>query len=395
MRLIGTIENERKAFVFYSFLLSHGIHSTYEKQRNPETGEEEVSIWIYEEDATEIAVSLLQEFKENPSDPKFANVAFPKAPPQPPDRIAERMEKKPKEEPVPKRVRLRIGPPLSRSKRHYPITFFILALCIFLYIWNATQQFSLLKVDGEIGVRIGMTPIQQKLMFDYPLSNQVVDQLLQEYDLKTFQDLKALPPSEQKKFKAAQEIPTWKGVLPYLMHFLRNKPTDEIVEGPLFVKIKEGQIWRLFTPCLLHGGFLHILFNMLWIWVLMPQVEDRLPKWKLLPFILVVGVVANLAQYLVSGPYFVGISGVVVGLVGFIWIRQRKAPWEGYPLNKLTITFVLVFVGAMFLLEIISLVTTALTAAELSANIANTAHIVGGLVGMALGALPFFSRESA
>jgi GlpG protein len=121
-------------------------------------------------------------------------------------------------------------------------------------------------------------------------------------------------------------------------------------------------------------------------------VEERLSRFKLLFFILIVGVGSNVAQYLISGPYFLGFSGVVVGLVGFIWARQKLAPWEGYPLNRTTFIFVAIFVLGMFALEIISLLTAVIFAKELSANIANTAHIVGGLVGYLLGRTTFFSR---
>ena len=95
-----------------------------------------------------------------------------------------------------------------------------------------------------------------------------------------------------------------------------------------------------------------------------------------------------------SGPYFIGLSGVVVGMVGFIWQRQRKAPWEGYPLNKPTILFIVIFVAVMALLEFFAFFMHLFTTFALSPNIANTAHIVGGLVGIGLGRLPFFQRKT-
>ncbi len=179
-----------------------------------------------------------------------------------------------------------------------------------------------------------------------------------------------------------------------MIYWFKKTPAPATLDGPLFTKIREGEVWRLFTPCLLHAGILHILFNMAWAWLLIKQVEQRLSKWKTLILILLIGIVANFAQYFVSGPYFLGFSGVVVGLVGFIWVRQKIAPWEGYPLQKSTFLFILIFVIAMFALEIFSLVSAAITAKEISANIANTAHIIGGITGALFGRLPFFSRGS-
>lgn len=131
---------------------------------------------------------------------------------------------------------------------------------------------------------------------------------------------------------------------------------------------------------------------MIWVWILLPPIEARLPKWKIALLILITGVIPCVAQYLVSGPYFLGFSGIVVGLVGFIWVRQKVAPWEGYPLQKLTIIFVLVYVASLFGLEIFSLIKNVISTSTSTVTIANTAHIVGGLIGMLLGALPFFSR---
>lgn len=389
MRLIGRLENEKKAFTFYSYLLSEGIHSTYERKGDG------VQIWIYEEDQIENATEALEAFKANPKDPRFGSVEFPQVPPQPPDLIAEKKEEE-RKEPKPEEEasrRAKIGLHLKKQVpkvRSHPVTFCIIALCVLLYFWNGIQSVKMIKADGRLALQLGLTPIQQVMMFDYPRSNQEIDALLKKYPLGSIKELKNLPRDEREQFQAAQEIPTWKGILNILINKFKGLPEEG---APLFEKIKKGQYWRLFTPCLLHGGLLHILFNMLWVWLLMRQVEERLPIFKLLLLILIIGVVSNLAQYFMSGPYFLGFSGIVVGLVGFIWVRQRIAPWEGYPLNKQTFIFVLIFVGAMFALEIFSLAMILFSKSQATPNIANTAHIVGGITGAILACIPFFGRD--
>ena len=109
--------------------------------------------------------------------------------------------------------------------------------------------------------------------------------------------------------------------------------------------------------------------------------------------ILIIGVIANVAQYMMSGPYFLGFSGVVVGLAGFIWVRQKIAPWEGYPLQRGTILFLLLFVIAMFGLELLTFILQLFSVIQITPNIANTAHVIGGLVGILLGRMSFFSRR--
>ena len=176
---------------------------------------------------------------------------------------------------------------------------------------------------------------------------------------------------------AAEAIPYWKGIY----SFVEQEKDTNAPAPPMFEKIREGEIWRLFTPCLLDRGFLHILFNMAWLWILGKQIEERAGKWRMLLLIIATSIASNVAQYLVSGPFFLGFSGVVVGMAGFIWMRQKVAPWEGYPLSRMTVFFLLIFVLAMFALEVFSLAMQLFAHSPLSANIANTAHVIGGLTG--------------
>lgn len=389
MRLIGKLDSQKQAFVFYSFLLSEGIHSTYESIYDSDEKKNVLAIWIYEEDAIQRASQLLSEFKQNPQDPRFAKIEFPEAPPQPPDLIAKGKEKGAEKVSL-EDIKI---PDRSRKRRVYPFTYAVIFICALLFFWTIAERVEMIQEDGILVRQLGWTSVQQVLMFDYPVSNQKIDALIEQYNLKEYKKFEDIPSDVLSQINAAQKIPAFRGFLPKILkYFGKTTKKNESASGPMFEKIREGEAWRLFTPCLLHGGFLHILFNMAWAWILLRQVEERLPLWKLTLLIVIIGVVANIAQYMISGPYFLGFSGVVVGLVGFIWARQKAAPWEGYPLNKTTFIFILVFVLAMFALEIFSLMTAILAAKEISANIANTAHIIGGITGYLLGRIPFFGR---
>jgi GlpG protein len=133
---------------------------------------------------------------------------------------------------------------------------------------------------------------------------------------------------------------------------------------------------------------------MAWLFILGRQIEERISRWRMILMILIIGVVANVAQYLMDGPFFLGFSGVIVGMAGFIWMRQKHAPWEGYPLQRATSVFIFLFVLAMFALELVGFSLQFFSVTSLSPNIANTAHIVGGVLGLLFGRYSFFSREA-
>lgn len=142
---------------------------------------------------------------------------------------------------------------------------------------------------------------------------------------------------------------------------------------PGLPEIRHGQIWRVFTPMFLHFGFLHIFFNMLWLRDLGSMIEARKSTWMLLVLVLVIAGTSNFAQYVVHGPAFGGMSGVVYGLLGYIWMQGRFNPASKLALEPQTVIFMI----AWFFLCLFDLV----------GNVANTVHAVGLGVGIAWGFL--------
>ena len=142
---------------------------------------------------------------------------------------------------------------------------------------------------------------------------------------------------------------------------------------PGLPEIRHGQIWRLFTPMFLHFNFLHLFFNMLWLRDLGSMIEARKSSWMLLLLVLVIAGTSNVAQYLVSGPNFGGMSGVVYGLLGYVWMQGRFDPASKLSLEPQTVLFMIVW----FFLCLFGLV----------GNVANTVHGVGLAVGIAWGFL--------
>ncbi|MEW6301992.1 MAG: rhomboid family intramembrane serine protease [Verrucomicrobiota bacterium] len=138
-------------------------------------------------------------------------------------------------------------------------------------------------------------------------------------------------------------------------------------DGRDLPEVRNGEVWRLVTPIFLHFGVLHILFNMLWLKDLGTILERRHSTLALGVLVLTIGVISNLAQYWFKGPAFGGMSGVVYGLFGYLWLRGRVDPNWTLHLHNSTV--------AMMLIWLLVCLTGAV------GNIANHAHFVGFGVG--------------
>lgn len=101
--------------------------------------------------------------------------------------------------------------------------------------------------------------------------------------------------------------------------------------------VLQGQVWRLVTPIFIHSGPLHLFFNMLWLNDLGNLIESREGSLKLVILVVVIAALSNLGQYFVSGPWFNGMSGVVFGLFGYVWLRGKFDPRAGYMLDSSTV----------------------------------------------------------
>lgn len=139
------------------------------------------------------------------------------------------------------------------------------------------------------------------------------------------------------------------------------------------LEIRSGQFWRLITPIFIHFNLLHLLFNMLWLFDLGSMLERKKGSPFLILFIIAIAVPSNLAQYAFSGPMFGGMSGVVYGMLGYVWMKSRFAPEERMYLHPSTVTMMLVWFALGFFGVI--------------GNVANIVHASGLAIGVAWGYL--------
>jgi len=145
-------------------------------------------------------------------------------------------------------------------------------------------------------------------------------------------------------------------------------------------EIRSGQVWRVVTPIFIHFDVLHLAFNMWWLVVLGTQVEMLRGPWRMLGLTLLFAIFGNLAQYYFSHPLFGGMSGVVYGLFGYVWMKSVYEPWSGFFMQPVNV-FIMV---AWFLLGLTGEI----------GSIANYAHGVGLALGIAAGYAPTLLRNA-
>lgn len=136
-------------------------------------------------------------------------------------------------------------------------------------------------------------------------------------------------------------------------------------------EIMNGQIWRLITPIFIHYGILHILFNMLLMLVFAAPIEKKYGKVYFSIMVLLFAVTSNLGQFLYSGTGFGGMSGVVYGIFGYLWMQSKFNPWSGLVIHDQEIAFIMILFVAAW--------------TGILGNIANMAHTIGLLGGLAWG----------
>ena len=372
MRLIGRFEEETRATRFYGFLLNEGCSCKLEAKEN--NGQVEYLLWVENEDDVENAQKWFASFQQNPEDPQFEKR----------DNVLEK-ELVP-EENIPNDSKPKIQLRLKKIKHAHSIfTKWIILLCVVIFIVNEMQK------ETPESKLLGLTPMTKSMLYDYPERIQRLGEVLNEEGINTAQEYQQWIETGPQILQEVERIPEWQGIY----HLLEKWPQSKSdLSAPLFKDIRQGELWRTISPVILHANILHILFNMLWLWFLGRLVESRIGIIRYLVISVIIGLVSNAAQYLMSGPLFMGYSGIIAGLAGFIYIRQKNAPWEGYPIQKATWVFLGAFIFGMALLQFGMFLLNRYYGTDLPSVLANTAHITGVFVGMILAKIPLCYKRS-
>lgn len=116
--------------------------------------------------------------------------------------------------------------------------------------------------------------------------------------------------------------------------------------GPL---VSEGQVWRLLTCAFLHGGLIHIIFNMYALYVIGPQLEVLFGRVKYIVIYLLSAIGGSLLSYIFSPlSLSIGASGAIFGLFGamVMYVLKYRDRIPKRVLNNLFFVIILnLFIG--------------------------------------------------
>ena len=332
MRELATLPSADAAQTLADYLLTLRIETKVERQPNG------WAVWVRDEDQVARARQELDEFNRNPNDPRYSAAA----------READALRRqKASAEKAYHRRQDRFNRRMSAAGAAGPITIALIA---------ASALVSLLSEGGR-------------------WSSAVVQALaISRYEkVLVWRNASALPSSDDEE------------------------PIGFAVYSPGPELILHGQIWRLVTPIFIHFGIWHLVFNMSCLYTLGGAIERQRGALRYLSLILLLAVVSNLSQYYLGHadwegaiphpklvPTFGGMSGVVYGLFGYVWMKARFQPELGLGIGPQTITILMIW---------FFLCMTPWFQSLIGSGVANMAHASGLLAGMLIGYAPVVWRS--
>ncbi len=321
MRQIGILESERHAQQLRAWLLAEGVDTHVEPQGS------QFEVWIRSEDQLAKARDEFQQFVANPEDPRYVQAR---------SRAGEIEREQIRRQQQYQKNRQRPGTATAVT-RTTPLTVLLIAVCAVV---------ALLTNFGE----------DRGETIKYPA-----------YQAMAFTSVKGPPAEELVK--------------------LYGEDSDALAYR--LASIRRGEVWRLVTPMFIHFGTIHLVFNMIWLWQLGRTIEIRYGTFWLGVIVLVTAILSNLAQGCVPGrlegsppaafggqlvSMFGGMSGVVYGLFGFIWIKATFDRSSRMFLPAPTIVIMVIW--------LLLCMTPAVSYLTPSGRVANWAHGVGLATGM-------------
>jgi GlpG protein len=316
MRPIGEFDDEDRASTFSGYLNYKGISCEVEEDDEGKSW----TVWAHNEETLAKAIAEIHEFRQKPDASKYAELA----------REAQKQEKKERKIEENKASRWRQETLRDRwqdrNRRPGIMTMALIIICVATFFASNMGE----NKDSVLSFRIS------------------------EYNLETY--FPGHTYLESLTFRKSR----------------LSEPRGKKETQTVLPEVMEGQVWRLITPIFIHAGYFHIIFNMFWLYDLGSLIENRRGTRYFVAFILLAAIISNIAQYCVSGPSFGGMSGLVYGLFGYVWMKGKFDPGDGIEMNPSTVIIMLAWFVLCF---------TGIAGAIIGAGIANWAHAGGLAVG--------------
>jgi membrane associated rhomboid family serine protease len=152
-----------------------------------------------------------------------------------------------------------------------------------------------------------------------------------------------------------------------------------------FLKDPVSNIPTLFSSMFMHGGWAHLIGNMLYLWIFGDNVEDHFGKVKYLIFYLVCGIAATFSQFIFSMNSSIpnlGASGAIAGVLGayiLLFPSQKIQVLLGRSITQMS---ALIVIGFWFVLQFFSGVSSMASTSDSEGGVAYMAHIGGFVAGL-------------
>lgn len=173
------------------------------------------------------------------------------------------------------------------------------------------------------------------------------------------------------------------GAIPVTL-FGERQLAPEIIVVPTYMTI--------FSSMFLHGGWMHLIGNMLYLWIFGNNIEDAMGHIRYIIFYLVCGIVAVFAHALPNADSaipMVGASGAISGVLGaYLLLHPHARVLLFIPLGFISQLIRLKAMWVLGMWFLMQLVSSAMTAGNEGGGVAFGAHIGGFIAGMAL--IPLF-----
>ncbi|MBE2894466.1 rhomboid family intramembrane serine protease [Spirabiliibacterium falconis] len=133
------------------------------------------------------------------------------------------------------------------------------------------------------------------------------------------------------------------------------------------------EIWRFISHALVHLSFSHLAFNLTWWFIFASRIEQKCGSWKILQLFLSCACLSGIVQNGISGAAFFGLSGVVYGVLGYIYTLHRLDPQHRFTLPTGFVYMIVVGIVIGFAAPLYGI------------QVGNAAHISGLVIGILSG----------
>ena len=154
-----------------------------------------------------------------------------------------------------------------------------------------------------------------------------------------------------------------------------------------FLADPAGDFATLFTAMFMHAGWMHLIGNMLYLWIFGDNVEDRFGHAKFVIFYLVCGIAATFAQLAFSADSAVpnlGASGAVAGVLGAYLLLYPRGQVRVMMGRGVVPAPALVVIGIWFALQLFSGIGSVASNVDEGGGVAYMAHVGGFVMGFLL-----------